>query len=279
MNLFFDSLWRAVAYCLMPRVIVVSLVPLTIMTGITLLGAYVFWDNAMDATSDWLIQFSLLESLSRLLVSVGLGHLKSFLIPMLVLMVALPCIVALTLMAVSWIMTPMMVGMVARRRFADLARLHGGSWWRGVLFGLGVSAMAVLAMLASLPLWLIPPLAMVLPPLIWGWLIYQVMGYDVLSVHASHAERTEIFRRYRGWLLLIGVMAGYMGSAPGMLWALGGMAVVFAPVLVPLAIWIYVFVFAFSALWFAHFGLAALAQLRSEPLDATPGQTANTFLN
>jgi hypothetical protein len=279
MTLFFESLWRAMAYCLMPRVIVLSLVPLFIMTGMTLLGAYVFWDTAMDATSTWLIQFSLLDSLSRLLTSLGLGHLKSFLIPMLVLMVALPCIVALTLMAVSWIMTPMMVGLVARRRFAGLARLRGGTWWRSMLFGLGVSLLAVLAMLASLPLWLIPPLALVLPPLIWGWLIYQVMGYDVLSAHASDAERAEIFRRYRAWMLLMGVMAGYMGSAPGMLWALGGMAVVFAPVLVPLAIWIYVFVFAFSALWFAHFCLAALAQLRSEPIEAPPTSPASTLLN
>jgi len=35
-------------------------------------------------------------------------------------------------------------------------------------------------------------------------------------------------------------------------------------VLVPLAIWIYTLVFAFSALWFAHYALAALQSLRSE---------------
>jgi hypothetical protein len=31
------------------------------------------------------------------------------------------------------------------------------------------------------------------------------------------------------------------------------------------AIWIYTLVFAFSSLWFAHFGLAALHALRDEP--------------
>ena len=35
-------------------------------------------------------------------------------------------------------------------------------------------------------------------------------------------------------------------------------------VLVPLAIWIYTLVFAFSSLWFAHYCLAALEQLRAE---------------
>jgi hypothetical protein len=33
---------------------------------------------------------------------------------------------------------------------------------------------------------------------------------------------------------------------------------------VPLAIWIYTLVFAFSSLWFAHYCLAALEMLRAE---------------
>jgi hypothetical protein len=37
-------------------------------------------------------------------------------------------------------------------------------------------------------------------------------------------------------------------------------------ILVPLAIWIYTLVFAFSSLWFAHYALAALQDLRREPL-------------
>ncbi|MDO8249940.1 MAG: hypothetical protein Q7T78_09540, partial [Rhodoferax sp.] len=35
-------------------------------------------------------------------------------------------------------------------------------------------------------------------------------------------------------------------------------------ILVPLAIWIYTLVFAFSSLWFAHYCLAALRTLRAE---------------
>jgi len=37
-----------------------------------------------------------------------------------------------------------------------------------------------------------------------------------------------------------------------------------APVLVPLAIWIYTLVFAFSSLWFAHYALDALEHFRKE---------------
>jgi hypothetical protein len=105
---------------------------------------------------------------------------------------------------------------------------------------------------------------LVIPPLIWGWLTYRVLSYDVLAEHASREERHELIRRHRPALLAMGVLAGLLGAAPGIVWASGVMFVALAPVLVPAAIWIYTLVFAFAALWFAHFALAALEALRLE---------------
>ena len=65
-------------------------------------------------------------------------------------------------------------------------------------------------------------------------------------------------------MLGIGIISGYLGAAPSVLWASGAMFIAMAPILVPVAIWIYTLVFAFSSLWFAHFTLAALEQLRKE---------------
>ena len=65
-------------------------------------------------------------------------------------------------------------------------------------------------------------------------------------------------------MLSIGIISGYLGAAPSLVWASGAMFVVAAPVLVPLAIWIYTLVFAFSSLWFAHYTLNALEQLRKK---------------
>jgi len=39
-------------------------------------------------------------------------------------------------------------------------------------------------------------------------------------------------------------------------------------VLVPLAIWIYTLVFAFSSLWFSHYCLAALQTMRAQSASA-----------
>ena len=130
--------------------------------------------------------------------------------------------------------------------------------------------LALVALVVSVPLWLVPPLVLILPPLIWGWLTYRVMVFDALADHASKEERLEIFRRHRSSLLGIGIVTGYLGAAPSIVWASG---VVFAAaffVLVPLAIWIYTLVFAFSSLWFTHYGLAALQRLRAERATMAP---------
>jgi hypothetical protein len=70
-------------------------------------------------------------------------------------------------------------------------------------------------------------------------------------------------RTHRLPLLCIGVLCGYLGAAPSIVWASGLLFAAAFFVLVPLAIWIYTLVFAFSALWFGHYCLDALAQLRA----------------
>ena len=176
-------------------------------------------------------------------------------------------------------MTPAMVSLVAERRFPLLERRHGGSLLAGLFWSLGSTVLAVFAMVVSIPLWLIPPLILVLPPLIWGWLTYRVMSYDAMADHASADERREILRRHRGSLLGIGILSGYLGAAPSVIWASGAMFVAMAPILVPVAIWIYTLVFAFSSLWFAHYTLAALEQLRKQNSALAPDPLAQQAID
>ncbi|WP_309680174.1 EI24 domain-containing protein [Polaromonas sp.] len=264
MNLFLDSFWRAAMYCLHPRVIALSILPLVIMAAISLGLGYFFWDSALMAVRGNLESFELVGTMVRWLEGLGLGNLRLVLAPVLLLFVAIPVIVIVSLLFVAIFMTPAMVALVAERRFAQLERKKGGSLLASVLWSLGSTLLAVIALLLSIPLWLIPPLILVLPPLIWGWLTYRVMCYDALADHASSEERRQIFKAHRAPLLGIGVLSGYLGAAPSLIWASGAMFVAMAPILVPVAIWIYTLVFAFSSLWFAHYTLAALEQLRRQ---------------
>ncbi|ABD70688.1 putative transmembrane protein [Rhodoferax ferrireducens T118] len=277
MNLFLDAFWRAVAYCLHPRVIVLSLLPLLLTVALAWGLGYYFWDNTLEWVRGALEASTLVNTVWDWLQSVGAGSLKLALAPLIVIFAVTPILVMLSLLTVALLMTPLLTRLVAARRFPQLERKHGGSLVRSLLWSLGSTGLALIALLVSLPLWLIPPLILVLPPLIWGWLTYRVMAFDALAEHASVEERREIFRRHRGWLLGIGVFCGYLGAAPSMLWASGVLFAAAFVILMPLAIWLYTLIFALSSLWFAHYSLAALQALRAEadPVAAgpTPGAT------
>ncbi|WP_367184603.1 EI24 domain-containing protein [Tepidimonas sp.] len=258
------SFWRSVAYCLHPRVIALSLLPLALMVAGALALGYWFWDRAVDAVLGWLQTWSLVEFVLGWLDSVGLGALRAVVAPLLVLVLVTPLIVLLALLLVAFFMTPAMVDLVAQRRFPDLQRRRGGGLLGSVGWSLWSTGLALLLLGISLPFWLIPPLVLVLPPLIWGWLTYRVFAYDALAEHASVDERRTLMARHRVPLLAMGVIAGLISAAPSVLWASGAMFIALAPLLVPLAIWIYALVFAFASLWYAHYLLQALDELRRE---------------
>ena len=264
MNKLVDSFWRAAMYCLHPRVIALSILPLVIMVAISLGLGYFFWDAALVQVRTTLESFDMVNTMISWLETLGLSSLRVVLAPVVVLFLAIPVIVIAALLFVAWLMTPAMVALVGERRFPALERKKGGSIAASVLWSLGSTLLAAIVLLVSIPLWLSPPLILVLPPLIWGWLTYRVMSYDALVDHASADERKQIFREHHASLLSIGVISGYLGAAPSLLWASGARFIAMAPILVPVAIWIYTLVFAFSSLWFAHYTLAALEQLRKK---------------
>jgi Etoposide-induced protein 2.4 (EI24) len=263
-----DSFWRAALYCLHPKVIGLSLLPLAVMTALALGLGYLYWDAAIEMVRAQLNGWSLLQSFQAWLEKMGWANLWTLLAPLLVVMVATPVIVVLSLLLVAALMTPSMARLVARRRFPLLQKKQGGSFFGGAVLALACTVLALVVMVLSIPLWLIPPLVLILPPLIWGWLTYKVMVYDVLAEVATADERRALIRAHRPALLGMGILTGYLGAAPSLVFASSMLTVLMAPVLVPVAIWIYTLVFAFAALWFSHFLLAALAKQRGElPVD------------
>nr|WP_316639933.1 EI24 domain-containing protein [uncultured Roseateles sp.] len=262
MNLLFDAFWRAVAYCLHPKVILLSLLPLLIAAGLSGGLAYFYWEAAVDGLRTTLDSWLIIDSLLRWLGSIGGEGFRSVLVPIIIIALAVPVIVVVSLVLVALLMTPALVTLVASRRFPQLERRKGAAFWQSVLWSLGCTAAALIALVLSVPLWLIPPLVMILPPLIWGWLSFRVFAFDVLAEHASATERRQLMREHRAPMLLMGVICGYLGAAPSLVWAFGVIAVVLWPLLVVVTVWIYTLVFAFASLWFAHYALAALERLR-----------------
>jgi hypothetical protein len=234
------------------------------MALLALALGYFFWESAVEAVRAGFASWPMVSVGLGWLERVGLANVSNVLAPLVVVALSTPVIVVASLLMVASLMTPTMLALVAERRFAQLEKKHGGSFAGSVWGAVWATVVALVALLVSIPLWFVPPLVLILPPLIWGWLAYRVMTYDVLADHASREERFELIQRHRASLLGMGVVTGYLGAAPSLVWASGALTIVLAPLLVPVAVWIYTLVFAFSALWFAHFALAALQALRAE---------------
>ncbi|MFN0186483.1 MAG: EI24 domain-containing protein [Aquabacterium sp.] len=268
-----DAFWRAAAYCLHPRVIGLSVLPLLVGVGLAWLLGWLYWEAAVAGVRATLEGWSLVDAALRWLEGLLGASFRSVLAPLVVVMLALPVIVVLSLLLVALLMVPALVRLVARRRFAALEQRQGAGWMLSALWGLGCTLLALVALVVTMPLWFVPPLMLVLPPLIWGWLTYRVMAFDALGSHASADERRALMRQHRLPLLTMGIICGYLGAAPGLLWAFSALALVFAPLLIAASIWLYTLVFAFSALWFTHYGLAALARLRGQVPTPEPGES------
>ena len=258
-----DAFWRAAAYCLHPRVIALSFMPLLLTAGLAWVLGYFFWEPAVDAVRTTLNAWQLIDSLLSYLNFIGANDFRAALAPLIVVLLALPVLVVASLFMVALLMSPALAALVASRRFSQMEKKHGGSaWWKSLAWSAWHCLLAALMLLVSLPFWLIPPLALIVPPLIWGWLGYRVLAFDSLAVHASVEERQQLMQEHRAPLLLLGVITGYLGAAPAAIWAAGMMTVVLFPFLALVSVWLYVLVFAFSTLWFSHYLLAALADLR-----------------
>lgn len=268
-----DSFWRAAAYCLRPRIIFFSLAPLVLMLAATVLLGNFFWEPALDAVRSMLESTAMLRNMWDWMASAGMGPAKTVLAHLLLIFGVTPLIVMVSLLLVTLLMTPMVVRLVARRRFPDLQALGDTGFLKGLGWSLASLGTALVVMVVTVPLWLIPPLVFVLPPLIWGWLTYRVLAFDVLAIHATSDERQVLFREHRWRLLSMGIFCGYMGAAPSLAWVSGPMMAAMFIVLVPLAVWIYTLVFIFSSLWFAHYCLCALHTLRNQPPVPSTGPT------
>ena len=74
-----DAFWRAAAYCLHPRVILLSLAPLLLAGGLTLALGWFFWEPAVAGVRATLEGWSLIDAFLKWLESLGGTGLRTLL--------------------------------------------------------------------------------------------------------------------------------------------------------------------------------------------------------
>jgi len=256
---FVRALWSQLHW----RMLLLTLLP---FLASALLWGVALWlglQPLIDWLQAWFVEHQGFGAVGRMLGWIGLGALKTLIVPLLAMWALLPLMILTALIFVATLAIPAVVRHVSYRSYPALQERHGGSFFGSLWTFCSTFVVFAVLWLVTLPLALLPPLTFVVQPLLWGWLTYRVMAYDALAQHASADERRTLLRRHRWPLLLIGAVAGAMGAAPTLLWLGGALSVILFPLLAAGAIWLYVLVFVFTGLWFQHYCLAALAELRA----------------
>ncbi|WP_338016803.1 EI24 domain-containing protein [Noviherbaspirillum sedimenti] len=265
---------KAVLSQLHMRMLLLTIAPF--MLSVVIWGIVLYF--SLQPMYDWVHAYFAGHDLFGLagdwLDAMGTGFAGYVVVPLVAMWLLLPLMILTALVFIALFAMPSIVRHVASRDYPQLERRQGGSVWGSLWLSLYSFIVFALLWIVSLPLVALPPLGLIVQALLWGWLTYKVLAYDALAEHASREEFRALQRRHRGALLLIGTLTGAMGAAPMLLWLGGALSVVLFPVFAAISIWLYVLVFVFTSLWFAHYCLAALSQMRAATArdDATPVQ-------
>ena len=244
-----QSLARAFASLLHPRMLLLMVWPALVALALWLALAIAFWAQAAAAIQSALGRSELYEWIMgvwpMMMIAAHVGWIVLALLFVPVVLITAVAIIGVFAM-------PMMVNHVAERDYPQVAQKRGGSFagsvWNTAAALLWLFALAIL----TLPLWIFPPLWPVLPLLLFAHFNQRVFRYDALAEHASAGEMREILARDRWPLLGMGIAVSIAGYVP----VLG----LFSPV--------------YGGLAFIHYALARLASLRSEPIEGAARREA-----
>ncbi len=149
------------------------------------------------------------------------------------------CYLVATLLT-AIIVLPLLLAHVAAADYPDLAQLGSDSVVAATWNSLWAAVLFIVGWLVTLPLWLIPGLALILPFFWMGWLNRRTFAYDALAAHATDDEWRKLKRDKSTPLLMLGLVMAVAAHVP------------FLGLLAP----------SFAALAYVHYCLEALRRLR-----------------
>ena len=264
----FKSFGMALVGSMHPRMLWLSLRPFLIVSVLWGVLIWLTWTPALEALSIFLTTSIFTSWIQEGLIWAGFENARAWIAPLFFVMLIIPLITISLLVFIAFSTVPAIVKIASRQsQFHDLECKRGGGFFGSLIYSLWSALICLVLVMLTLPVWWVPPLVAVLPPLLWGWLTMRLMSYDVLAKHASAEERDLLLQKYRWPLLCMGIASGMLGAVPTFFWATSALALVLFPIVSFVALWIYSLIFVFAALWFSYFLLDALKQLRDEELD------------
>jgi hypothetical protein len=264
----FKSFGLALVGTMHPRMLWLSLRPFLIVSILWGSLIWLTWTPALEMLSIFLTTSIFTSWIQDGLIWAGFENARAWIAPLFFVMLLIPLISISLLVFIAFTTVPTIVKVVMRQHaYQDLEQKKGGGFFGSLIYTIWSALICLALVMLTLPVWWVPPLVAVLPPLLWGWLTMRLMSYDVLAQHATSQERDALLQRHRWPLLAMGIFSGMLGAVPTFFWATSALALVLFPIVSFVALWIYSLIFVFAALWFTHYLLEALKDLRREALD------------
>ena len=274
------SLGLALVGTMHPKMLWLSFRPFLIVSIFWGVVIWLIWSPALEMLRTFLTASIFTSWIQSGLEYVGFDEARAWIAPLFLVILLIPIIAISLLVFIAFSTVPAVVDSVVKQKaYEGLDRIKGGSFVGSFFYTLWSVLICLALVMLTLPVWWIPPLFAILPPLLWGWLTMRLMAYDVLLDHATPDERSQLLEEHRWTLLGMGVVAGMIGAVPTFFWATSVLALVLFPFVSFVALWIYSLIFIFSALWFSHFLLYALKQLRQKEHMNTIDTSATLITN
>ena len=274
------SLGLALVGTMHPKMLWLSFRPFLIVSIFWGIVIWLIWSPALEMLRTFLTASIFTSWIQSGLEYVGFDEARAWIAPLFLVILLIPIIAISLLVFIAFSTVPAVVDSVVKQKaYEGLVRIKGGSFVGSFFYTLWSALICLALVMLTLPVWWIPPLFAILPPLLWGWLTMRLMAYDVLLDHATPEERNQLLEEHRWTLLGMGVVAGMIGAVPTFFWATSVLALVLFPFVSFVALWIYSLIFIFSALWFSHFLLHALKQLRQKEHKNTIDTSATLITN
>lgn len=212
---------------------------------IALLGAIIllwaFWTPLTGWLNMQAADWEIVNEVDQWLLAVGLFSIKLYLIPLLAVAILLPLSGILGLVIAAVFVMPIVLRHLEKREYQGISRQGQFSTTVGTWNAIWVGGLFAIGWLVTMPLWLVPPMPVLLPIFWWTFAFTRMLRVDAVIEHASAQERRLIWRRHNRQLWLIGFILSLINLFP--------------------PAWLVLPVF--SALVYAHFSLEALRQLRA----------------
>ena len=274
------SLGLALVGTMHPKMLWLSFRPFLIVSIFWGVVIWLIWSPALEMLRTFLTASIFTSWIQSGLEYVGFDEARAWIAPLFLVILLIPIIAISLLVFIAFSTVPAVVDSVAKQKaYEGIMRIKDGSFIGSFFYTLWSALICLALVMLTLPVWWIPPLFAILPPLLWGWLTMRLMAYDVLLDHATPDERNQLLEEHRWTLLGMGVVAGMIGAVPTFFWATSVLALVLFPFVSFVALWIYSLIFIFSALWFSHFLLHALKQLRQKEHMNTIDTSATLITN